>query len=153
MRKWQRGRKDYTSSYEILQYGDAQIELITEDEFGDTQQLREMEKYWVGNSNAVNQNRPVRTREEHLEDTRRRDQTEKRRSQRRRAIRNWMLKNKERWNEYQRVYHGEQIPCPTCGKVMRRDMLGKHKKSTHYFNLNLTLYRLFKSRILDSTVG
>jgi hypothetical protein len=127
-RKWQRGNFGYTSSYDILQYDDAQIELVTEDEFGDALQLREMEKYWINNSNSVNKRSPLQTREERCEYDRVRGQTEKGREQHRRATHNWQIKNKERLLEYQRVYGAEKIPCPTCGKVMRRDSLRTHKR-------------------------
>jgi len=66
-RRWQLGKTDYTSSFEIMKHGNAQIELVLEDEFGDTLQLLEIEKYWIGKSNAVNRNRPLKTQDEHLQ--------------------------------------------------------------------------------------
>jgi hypothetical protein len=143
MRRWQLGiDKRYTSSYEIMKHCDAQIELIHEDYFGDTLQLREMEKYWVEKSNAVNKRRPVRTREEHVIDERKRIQTEEHRVQNLRNNKKWRQHNHERYREQQRrwreqnkehlrAYYGTKVPCPFCGKVMQKNSLCLHKKRKH----------------------
>jgi len=104
MRKWVRGQlKYYTSSFEILKYGNAHIELIEEDEYGDKQQMLERERYWVETLDSVNQLRPMVTREESI-DTHR--------------------ANVRRNN-------GKKVPCSYCGKIMRRDVVRKHIKRKH----------------------
>ena len=56
--------KHHTSSFEILKHGNAQIELIEEDEYGDKQHMLERERYWVEKLDTVNKYMPMLTREE-----------------------------------------------------------------------------------------
>jgi hypothetical protein len=67
LRKWKAGKYNYTSSFEILCMDDAQIELIHEDEFDDITEMKDMEKYYVNQLNAVNILQPHRSVEERRE--------------------------------------------------------------------------------------
>ena len=125
MRKWQRGKTHYYSSYEILKYEDAQIELVQEDYFGDTLQLREMEKYWVEKSNAVNKYAPLRTQEELREYNRKRNHNEKRREYHRKR------EQTEKRCMQHKQWATKQVQCPICGKLLRRDSIPKHNRNMH----------------------
>jgi hypothetical protein len=57
-------QKSYYTSYEILKLGDYDIELVEECNCNNKKELRMREKYWIDNSNCVNQVKPGRTRKE-----------------------------------------------------------------------------------------
>jgi hypothetical protein len=94
MRKWERGVSDYVTSYALIVPG-VTIDLIEEDEYHDTQQMREREAYWISRlPHTVNHNVPGRSQA-----------------------------------DSHRVSGGKQVPCNTCGKIVRRREHWKHQQS------------------------
>ena len=64
MRKWERGKHHYTTSYELVGLADVTIDLIEEDEYQDMQQMRDRERYWIERLLTVNQCMPGRSHAE-----------------------------------------------------------------------------------------
>ena len=63
--KWKKGTRAYTSSYEILKYGDAYIELVEEVFFENKHELRAREGHHIRTNKCVNKVIPCRTKEEY----------------------------------------------------------------------------------------
>lgn len=105
------GKGKYTSSYEILQYGDARIELIQEGLFDDIKSLRRLEGQIIKNSsNIVNKNiagRDTKTYEKENYDKikERRDKyyDDNKKKEIKRAL-NYYYENIEKYKEYQIEY-------------------------------------------------
>lgn len=77
------------------------------------------ERWWIENTpNAVNRTIPGRTPDEY-----RNTYHEKRLLQRREYYRENQSKHKE--------YASARVPCPKCGKELRRDYISRHIKETH----------------------
>ena len=69
---WLNDTGHYISSFDILHYDDAYIELVEEIEFQNKQELRAREGHYIRDNNCVNKVIPCRTqkqyREEHMKD-------------------------------------------------------------------------------------
>ena len=100
-RAWQKGKRHYTSSFEIVKYEDAKIELIEEREFGDKQAMLECEKYWIQTLDTVNNRRPIITQDEH----------------------------KVQKAEYGK--NRSKVSCPHCQHMTRNDHLKRHIGRKH----------------------
>jgi hypothetical protein len=105
------GEDKYTSSYEIIQYEDARIELIYEGTFDDIKSLRQLEGEIIKkSSNIVNKNIPGRDTKTYRED--KNDKIKERRDKyyndnKERLIErrlNHYYDNIERYKEYQAEY-------------------------------------------------
>jgi len=111
MRRWQRGTHHYVSSYEILKYDNAEIDIVEEDEFLDKHHMLEREKYWIQKLNCVNKLIPCKT------------------------IEDCTSKQKHYYNniEKYRVRDANRVkkPCLYCNKIMRTDYISKHIKAKH----------------------
>jgi len=118
---WQKHRKKYMSSFDILAYNDAEIDLITEEEFNDIQDMRECEKYWISKLDTVNQKRPMCTEEEH-------------RQRKRDNMRKHYDRYRARQKEYSKSYVRIKYQCPHCDAIMRSDDLKRHIKAKHPIN-------------------
>jgi hypothetical protein len=118
MKRWQKGQCNYISSFEILNYDNADIDIIEEDEFIDKQHMREREKYWIQKLNCVNKIRPCKTREEHIAD-------------RRMYERKQYHENLEKSREKTRSSKAVKKPCPHCKKIMCRGSIWTHIKNKH----------------------
>jgi len=44
------------------------------------------------------------------------------------------IRTEEELREYQKTYYSESVPCPTCGKKLRRDHVLRHTKAKHPIN-------------------
>jgi len=99
--KFKRGEASYVTSFEIIEAGDAWIELIHEDVFQSDEALRMLEQHHIDRHGTVNRNRAYSSAEQ-KHTTR--------------------IANK-------RTYNKERLACQVCGRVMRRDSLKAHKKS------------------------
>jgi len=102
-RMWLRCAYGYCASYEILEHEDAQIELIEEDEFGDTEAVRERERYWVGRLQTVNIRNPAQTMDEHI----------------------------QQLAERYRRRNSVKEPCPLCGRVGIKKHHKRHMQLVH----------------------
>jgi len=87
-RRWLAGKNTYCSSYQILEYDDAKIELIEELEYDDEDELRKREGHYQQTMECVNERVAGRTMEE------------------------WNKENKEKMNDWFKKYreeHKEEI--------------------------------------------
>ncbi len=63
--QYKNGKYHYTSSYDIVKFDDAKIELLEEREFKDKKEMLERERFYIdSNENAVNQRNPITTKED-----------------------------------------------------------------------------------------
>ena len=111
---WQNGKKHYMGSVEIIKYEGAQIELLHEDEFENTHELRELERLWADKLSTTNVYRPTRTKADIKQDQK---QADARYYERRR-----------------RRVLATQVQCSTCGQILRQDSMNRHRKAKHPIN-------------------
>ena len=64
MRRWERGKYNYVTSFALVGSADVTIDLIEEDEYEDVQQMRDRERYWIERLPSVNRNLPGRSKAE-----------------------------------------------------------------------------------------
>lgn len=65
-KRWQNGKKDNITSFEIIKYDDCHIVLIENFPCNDINELRSRERYWIENTeNCVNKHIPGRTKQEY----------------------------------------------------------------------------------------
>ena len=117
-KRYQRHRKgNNISSFEILKYKDAIIELLEENEFEDKNKMHIKERFYIESAkNTVNINRPLITKEEWKEQN----------------ISNgklYRIKNKEKINERA----NEKFNCD-CGGKYCRSFRASHNKSKRHIN-------------------
>ena len=63
-KQWLNGQISYTTSFSILEYDDAYIELIEETEFKSKDELRQREGHYIRNTNCVNKQVAGRSKQE-----------------------------------------------------------------------------------------
>ena len=63
-RKYERGKGSRCTSYEVLSYEGATIELLEEDAYVDMQHMRDREAFWIGRFDTVNRMTPGRSSRE-----------------------------------------------------------------------------------------
>jgi len=123
---WKKGDKNYSTSYEIVKYDDAYIELIEEHPCQNKDQLNKREGEYVRGNDCVNKVIPGRTvkewREDNIEWVKERDSK-------------YHEEHKEKRNQYGKKWREEneewlKIPnsCP-CGGTYKTGSKGKHKKT------------------------
>ena len=61
LRKWERGKGRYVTSFALVGLADCTIDLIEEAEYQDLQHLRDREAYWIERLPCVNRNVPGRS--------------------------------------------------------------------------------------------
>jgi hypothetical protein len=121
---------EYTTSYEILKYEDAKIELIEEIEYIDIIDLRKRERHFIElyRKDCVNKYIPTRTQKE--------------------SIKIYRTNHKEETKEYNKNYHNKNkgkiyIDCKcACGGKYKKSNKTNHirtnKHSTFIINVNAT---------------
>ena len=62
---WKEGKKNHITSFDILQYDDAEIILIENYPCKDINELRARERFWIDSSDCVNKYKPGRTDKEY----------------------------------------------------------------------------------------
>jgi hypothetical protein len=67
-KQWLNGNFNNISSFEILKYEDAYIELVEEIEFQNKKELHAREGYYIRENNCVNKYIPCRTNKEYIEE-------------------------------------------------------------------------------------
>ncbi len=60
-RKYERGKGNGCTSFEILAYEGVTIELLEEDAYLDTQHMRDRKAFWIGRLDSVNKSTPGRS--------------------------------------------------------------------------------------------
>lgn len=119
------GSQNYVSSYDILKFADAYIELVEEIEYDDKKQLTEREAFYIRNNVCVNRNIPHQTikerqvknkehiamvskkyHDEHKEELKekRKIYVEENKEKIQEDFKEWAEKNKEKRQEYMRKW-------------------------------------------------
>jgi hypothetical protein len=62
--QYDKGRGNYFSSYEVLAYENAIVELLEEDAYLDMQHMRDREAFWIQRLPSVNRSTPGRSQRE-----------------------------------------------------------------------------------------
>jgi len=104
----------YYTSFEIMKYGDAYIDLIEKFPCENKEQLRKREGYYIEKLNCVNMKVAGRTNKE--------------------KCKAYHLKNKDKIRAYKRKLNSIKHPCP-CGSIYTSSHAARHRKTT--------LHRLF----------
>ena len=95
-KKWLDGRGGFTSSYDILKYNDAYIELVEEINFMNKAELYAREGYYIRENKCVNKNIPNRTIQEWTQDNKDHITEYKK---------NWYEANKDSITEYKKGWY------------------------------------------------
>jgi hypothetical protein len=101
------GKYHYTTSFDIVKYDDAYIELVEEIEFQNKQELFAREGHYIRDNKCVNKNIPCRTDQQYRKDNRER-LIEKHRQYNdvnKDKIKQYAEANKERIKEYKREWY------------------------------------------------
>lgn len=135
--QWLKDKHNYITSYEILKYEDAYIELIEEVKCNNKMELlkREGELIREHYNNIVNKARPNRTKEEYNK-----------------TARDWENKNKdvrklyrdthkEEFKKYREIHSKKKYKCEICNLEMLNNNKYKHNLSNSHINKtkNLTI--------------
>ena len=67
-KRYKNGKKNYTTSYAVLECEDYKIELVEEVSCNNVEQLRERERYYILNNECINKKVPNRTKKEYYQD-------------------------------------------------------------------------------------
>ena len=94
------GKKNYCSSYKIIERNNYNVNEVECVEYEQKQQLREREKYWVENNSCINLFSPLLTKEELTTYYNERNRTERKKD----TNRIWRESNKDILREKKRLY-------------------------------------------------
>ena len=125
-KRYKEGKTNYTTSFKILEYGDARIELIENVECKCKEELIAREGYYIRSLDCVNKYIPDRTEKEYREDNKERiaqckkEWYEKNRELTLHRAKEYREKNKEKRNE--------KTKCE-CGSTVNRSSIARHKKT------------------------
>jgi hypothetical protein len=115
---YQRNKQKYMTSYDIIKYGDAYIELIENFPTDNKFDLRIRERFYIENNNCINQVIPIRT------------EIEKRKSKKIEKQK-WYSKNKHRQIEVLRQKDKQEHKC-VCGSKYRHSTKLRHTKTKRH---------------------
>lgn len=123
-KKYKNNKKNFITSFKVLECEDYKIELIEEINCNNIDQLRERERFYIENNDCINKKIPNRTNKEYHKE--------------------WEQNNKEHIKEYKKEYyennkehykeHKSQKVICECGCEITRSSLTKHKKSLKHIN-------------------
>jgi len=124
------------TSFEILEYPDARIELVEDFPCNSKAELTAREGYWIRQENSVNKVIPTRSRTEWYQDNREnkleyaKEYREEHKDKIREYLKQYHNKNKEKI----RARQNEKVQCE-CGTWIARNYLGTHRKSEKHQRL------------------
>ncbi len=140
---YSKGTYHYVTSFEILKYGDAIIQLISEDNYNNKQELARAEGIVIGsNADAVNKIVAGRTdkeygklyHENHKEQIHERQRTYHKEHREhilaRRKI--YYEQNKAKFKEYRdqhKEHYAERIQCDVCSCSVMKILIARHNKT------------------------
>ena len=113
-RKWQAGKYNYVSSFEIMKFSDARIELVEVVDTKSKQVLRAREGHYIRTNDCVNKNVAGRTAAEYHIDNREHE-----------------LKRINAYNAGHRAEAAAKIECPCGGKYTHANT-SRHKKTAKH---------------------
>lgn len=118
--RYQNGLGKYITSFEIVKYDDAKIELLEVCSCDNKEELNAREGHYIRTTNCVNKNIPDRTRAEYN------------------TLR--YQENKQSYLDANKIYYQEnkdrileRVEC-TCGRFVSRAALNAHKRSQVHIN-------------------
>ena len=121
-RRWKAAKLNKISSYEVLEHGDAYIELLESYPCGSKEELNRREGQLIRKMNCVNRCIAGRTRKQRYQDNRTHDLERQRR---------YDALNRERIKQRK----SRRVTCE-CGVKVRQDRINHHRKTykhTHQF--------------------
>ena len=129
-----KGKERYVTSFEIIKYSSAKIELVEEISCDTKKELHEKEGFYIRNNECVNKIIPVKwTEEENREYMK--QYNEKHKEKLKEQSKLYREKNKEKIREERK----EKIQCD-CGREITKHHILRHKKTnfhiTTLFNIN-----------------
>jgi len=123
-KKWKEGKRDYTTSFKIIEYGDAYIELICLYPCNSKEELHRREGEEMRNCDCVNKYIAGRTEAEY-----RRDNKERLKK----ASSEYYKKNKEQLAVKKKIKNKEKMTCE-CGSTFRRGEKARHYRTKIHLN-------------------
>ena len=123
----------YISSFEIMKYPDAKIELIILFPCKCIEELTAKESEYIRNLNCVNKQVPNRTSKEYYQDNKEKikNQVREYTSLNKEQIENYQKEYVKTHREEKRAYDNMRVICPNCSKELNRSSLKKHIKKYH----------------------
>ena len=116
-KKYLKTNKNYISSFEIIQYGDAKIELFENCPCNNKEELNKREGEIIRRLNCVNKNIAGRTQQE------------------------WVNEHKNYKRQYYKNYYEsvkekrqQKVECRVCKCMIRMDNLKRHTKTKKHIN-------------------
>jgi len=154
-KSYNKGKYHFVTSFYILEYDDANIELIEEVEFDDKKELIKRERFHIEQNDCVNKRVEGRTRKEYREDNKQKrlEYLKKYRQANIEKIsekeKEYREQNREKMQELQKQYYEankqklleklkEKITCE-CGSVVRKSDIRRHEKSIKHQNYLKTI--------------
>jgi len=144
-------KEHYYSSFEIIKYSSAVIELVEEFPCDTKKELHERERYYIENNECVNRDLPGRTQKEYKEDNKKkiRQKMKEYRNKNKKKIaekgKEYRANNKEKLREYQdknkekiRERRKEKLQCE-CGREIARGNISTHKKTNFHITTLLNI--------------
>ena len=121
-KQYKNGKTNYTTSFKILEYGDARIELIEHFECKCKEELTAREGHYIRTMDCVNKFIPGRTHKEYYQDNK-----DKRLQQKKQ----YRQKNKDKIRQRDKQHKSEKVTCD-CGVSLNRSSLTRHKKGNRH---------------------
>lgn len=133
-KKYLNGLSHYVTSYRILEYGDAYIELIETIEVEDKQELRKIEGQYMRNNNkCINKCIAGRTKQEHYEDNR--DKIIKKKKEHYEDNKKSIVEKQKKYYENKKDWIAEkrkEVKLCECGKTYTVHHKLRHVKSKYH---------------------
>lgn len=147
-KQYKNGKNNYITSFKILEYGDAKIELIEDFKCQRREELTAREGYYIRTLDCINKNVAGRTMKGWYEDNKttvlerhkqyREDNKEKIAQYQKQYKEDNKEKLAQKDKQYQqknkekiKAYNSEKITCE-CGTVLTRGCISRHKKSNKH---------------------
>ena len=144
-KQWKAGKKRKTSSYDLFESGEpVDIVLLEDVPCERREQLHARERHWIETLDCVNLRVPGRTMKEYREANRDKILEGKKRylEANRDKIKEYYEANRDKMREYKKQhyeanrdkikeYQKQRVPCPECGKEMRKDSITRHIRMVH----------------------
>ncbi len=125
-KEWKTGKRGYTTSFKIIENGDAYIELLEECPCENKMLLQKREGELIRANNCVNKIIPGRTKKEYHENNKDKISEKKKEyyEKNKDTIKEYYEKNKDTISE-----KGKKLIQCECGSVLRKSDILRHKKS------------------------
>ena len=135
---WKNGKHHYTTSFEIIQYGDAEIVLIANAPCNSKEELHAIERSYIEGLECVNKYIPGRNKKEYYHENKAYREAANKKNKA------YYQKNKEKLNLANRAYYeknkekiiarrNQKIECQ-CGAITTKQNLNRHKISKKHWS-------------------